>query len=156
MSKKAHTNPMNKKPTAKDTKPRSKLQQVQAQANWAIYFKLQPFHSCYTNKLVVSLETIDLINQYNDITAHLKDSISIDASMTKMFIRERDAKIKADFDKASKSIHDDCYKPSTNTPPKSVDIQCTQIEECGECNKCSTFCDVCGSWYPDHEPCDIH
>ena len=81
---------------AKDTKSRSKLQQVQAQANWAIYFKLQPFNSHYTSKLVLSRETIDLINQYNDITAHLKDSISIDASMTKMLIRERDMKILAD------------------------------------------------------------
>lgn len=104
MSKKAHTNPMNKKPTAKDTKPRSKLQQVQAQANWAMYFKLQPFTSHYTNKLVLSRETIDLINQYNDITAHLKDSISIDKSMTKMLIREHDMKIKSDQVESAKEV----------------------------------------------------
>tara|TARA_R110000803_G_scaffold147886_1_gene213349 strand:- start:316 stop:654 length:339 start_codon:yes stop_codon:yes gene_type:complete len=81
---------------AKSTKPRSKLQQVQAQANWAVYFKLQPFNTCYVSKLVLSEETKDLIAQYNDITRHLKESISIDASMTKMLIRERDAKIKAE------------------------------------------------------------
>lgn len=28
--------------------------------------------------------------------------------------------------------------------------------DCGECNECSTFCDVCGSWYSDEEPCEFH
>tara|TARA_R110000772_G_scaffold71825_3_gene157184 strand:+ start:742 stop:1158 length:417 start_codon:yes stop_codon:yes gene_type:complete len=137
MSKtKEHTNPMHREFTplpAKNTKPRSELQQVQAQANWAIYFKLQPFHSFYTDKLSLSSITKDYIDQYNEITAKLKDLIAMEAEWTKHRIKERqdeeaeeaakldtayltrDSQIKRDFDMAAKSIHDDCYKQSTGT-----------------------------------------
>ncbi len=27
---------------------------------------------------------------------------------------------------------------------------------CGECNECSTYCDVCAAWYWDEEPCGDH
>lgn len=33
---------------------------------------------------------------------------------------------------------------------------CGIIHSCGECNECSTFCDVCGHRYLDDEPCELH
>ncbi len=32
----------------------------------------------------------------------------------------------------------------------------TERTDCQECDECSTFCDVCGSWYWDEEPCEFH
>ncbi len=29
-------------------------------------------------------------------------------------------------------------------------------ESCGECNECSTYCDVCATWYYSDEPCEHH
>ena len=29
-------------------------------------------------------------------------------------------------------------------------------EDCCECLKCSSFCDVCGSWYHKEDPCEYH
>tara|TARA_R110000803_G_scaffold150930_1_gene216137 strand:- start:319 stop:654 length:336 start_codon:yes stop_codon:yes gene_type:complete len=68
---------------AKSTKPRSKLQQVQAQANWAVYFKLQPFNYHYTDKINLSDNTQYLIAVYNYTTDRLKEAIAEDAKHTK-------------------------------------------------------------------------
>lgn len=27
---------------------------------------------------------------------------------------------------------------------------------CGECVECSVFCDVCGAWHYNDEPCESH
>ena len=37
-------------------------------------------------------------------------------------------------------------------------VACPDDDEavCGECNDCSTFCDVCGSWYYADNPCRQH
>lgn len=52
-----------------------------------------------------------------------------------------------------------------STYPEAKKIQdasarITRIEEsktdCGECIHCSTYCDVCASWYHDEEPCELH
>lgn len=41
-------------------------------------------------------------------------------------------------------------------PSLPVDT-CDPINEpCGECNECSIFCDVCGIWYGDEDPCEFH
>lgn len=74
---------------AKATKPRSELQQVQAQANWAVHFKLQPFHSCYTNKIGLSSITKHYIDTYNETVAALKELIAEDAAWTKHRVKER-------------------------------------------------------------------
>ena len=29
-------------------------------------------------------------------------------------------------------------------------------EDCLECSRCSTYCDVCGAWYWNEEPCIYH
>ena len=29
-------------------------------------------------------------------------------------------------------------------------------EDCLECSRCSTYCDVCGAWYWNEEPCLYH
>tara|TARA_R110000824_G_scaffold339431_1_gene525930 strand:+ start:300 stop:650 length:351 start_codon:yes stop_codon:yes gene_type:complete len=84
------------KPAKKDAKPRSKLQQVQAQANWAVHFKLQPFGYYTLSKLVLSRRTEELLMNYKYLVDDLKTSIAVDAVHTKKLIRERDAKIKAD------------------------------------------------------------
>ena len=50
-------------------------------------------------------------------------------------------------------------------PPECVDdhkvegyLSCTNSEgeTCEQCNECATFCDVCGFWYPDPNPCRYH
>ena len=28
--------------------------------------------------------------------------------------------------------------------------------DCGECNVCAAYCDVCGVWYSLDEPCEFH
>ncbi len=33
---------------------------------------------------------------------------------------------------------------------------CGVIHSCHECNSCSHFCEVCGSWYSNEEPCEFH
>lgn len=33
---------------------------------------------------------------------------------------------------------------------------CNSDEQCGECESCSVFCDVCGTWYWDEDPCELH
>ena len=35
-------------------------------------------------------------------------------------------------------------------------VECAEEDPCGECNECSTFCDVCGSWFWKDEPCELH
>ena len=92
------------RPAKKDAKPRSKLQQVQAQANWAVHFKLQPFGSNYLSKLVVSRDTWCLVHQYNVLTELLKESIVKDAYETKGLIRDREAAAKIAEEEVAKAI----------------------------------------------------
>lgn len=73
-------------------KPHSKLQQVQSQANHAMYFRLHEFNTCALSKILVSYHTKQLIDQYNKLVVLLKTSIYVDATFTKNLIRERDAK----------------------------------------------------------------
>lgn len=77
----------------KTKKPRSKLQQVQAQANHAIYFRLRKLYPCAgLNKMVLSNGTRTLLAEYNSVVFLLQLAIKIDADKTKQLIRARDKK----------------------------------------------------------------
>ena len=41
---------------------------------------------------------------------------------------------------------------------ESEEPSCTDEDYavCGECIECSTYCDVCGTWYYKDDPCGFH
>ena len=43
-----------------------------------------------------------------------------------------------------------------NTHVNKPEPVCGEEESCGECNECSRWCDVCGIWYCEDEPCEFH
>lgn len=104
-SYKAKTKPNS---TSSPAKPRSKLQQVQAQANWAVHFKLQPFGTNLVSKLITSPDTKRMVDEYNRLTKRLKLAIQVDAIHTKRCIKareaEREAKAKAELEAWNKLV----------------------------------------------------
>jgi len=41
-------------------------------------------------------------------------------------------------------------------PRLPIDDCDPEYEPCGECEECSVFCDVCGTWYYIQDMCELH
>lgn len=55
-----------------------------------------------------------------------------------------------------KAVFVEFFKPITKKPEIWIDCADQPEDPCGECNVCSTHCDVCGTWYWNDEPCELH
>lgn len=71
-----------------DNKPvtRSRLQKIQTQANWAVYFQLHFLESTHVSELTLSSNTRALITHYNNTVERLRASILEDARKNREYI----------------------------------------------------------------------
>jgi len=59
-------------------KPRSKLQKMQAQYNFAYNFRLQDFHSSCVTEFPLSTRTLQAVYTYNNAITELRAAIRVD------------------------------------------------------------------------------
>lgn len=68
------------------SKPRSRLQKINTQANWAAYFQLHTFYANGLSEVKTSAKTRNLIERYNETVKSLRASILSDAEKNKEYI----------------------------------------------------------------------
>lgn len=80
------------------TKPRSDLQILQSQTNWALNFKLQYFHEGGISSLDMNYKLRAALDEYDKATLDLKYAIKLAAKLTKQRILSERKKLIDSFE----------------------------------------------------------